>query len=133
MNFKEYWETVKDIESPKELVFREAFFWVPRYHIPVWLTSLGGCSLPVVRVPGQIKNGFGCSVPVITLEKEAFAGNETVTDVILPPSLDRLPAGAFEGCVNLQNVVLPKAVTRIPENTFRGCSGLENVFYEGTM
>lgn len=132
INYEEYLESIKDVEVSPCLEYGLAIIWLHPEILPVCLISTDKCDLPVIRVPERIKNKYGRTVPMIAIAREAFAGNETVTDAILPSTVERLPAGAFSGCRNLKNVTIPKNVKTIKEKTFEGCASLKNVFYEGT-
>lgn len=93
--------------------------------------------------------------PVICIAQDCFAGNETITTVILPDSLEEIGSGAFEDCSNLRGIFIPEgvksigsgafedcenleaiyiptSVAAIGRNTFRGCSDLKYIMYDGT-
>lgn len=132
MNYKEYREFIKDVEIPDSLAFTQAVMWVHPEELPLGLVSIGGTDLSIIKVPEKTKNRFNRTVPVVSVAKGAFAGNEKITDVILPSSVDSLPQGAFAGCSSLKNITIPKRIKNIKEKTFDGCVSLENVYYEGT-
>ena len=133
MNYKEYCESVKDVEVPDCLVFSRAVMWVHPEVLPLELVSIGEKELSTVKVPGTIINRSGRIVPVTAIAKDAFAGNKNITDIILPSGIERFPQGAFAGCSNLKNITIPKRIKHIKEKTFAGCVNLENVYYEGTQ
>jgi len=132
MNYEEYSEKIKNVPASAGLEYGLAVIWLHPERLPLCLLSASKCETPVVRVPAQIKNSRGYTVPVVAIWRDAFAGNEKITDIILPSSIEGLPAGAFSGCRNLKNITIPKNVRMIKEKTFEGCASLENVFYEGT-
>ena len=134
MNYSQFIESVRDTEPLQDYrLFREAVMWPRRERLPLRLMSVGDNPSSVVRVPERVKNKFGRIVQVVGISGNAFAGNENVTDIILPSSIEGLPAGAFAGCRNLKNVTIPGNIGIIREKTFEGCTSLENVFYEGTL
>ena len=132
MNYKEYCESMKDVQISNELEYRQAIMWLHPETLPLGLVSIGNSGLSIIKVPEKATNRFGRTVPVICIAKEAFSGNKTVTDIILPPSIERLPSGAFSGCSSLENITIPRRIKAIKEKTFDGCRNLVNVFYEGT-
>ena len=132
MNYKEYYETIKDVEVSDKLVFNLAILWLHPEKLPVGLVSVGDGDLKIVKVPERVKNKYGRFVPLVAVARDAFAGNTTVTDIILPRSVTSLPEGAFAGCRNLRNIVIPKSIKKFRKKTFDGCVNLKNVFYEGT-
>ena len=93
--------------------------------------------------------------PVICIAQDCFAGNDTITTVVLPNGLEEIGSGAFadcaalrgiyipegvkfigsgafEDCVSLEAVYIPNSVAAIGRNAFRGCSKLAHVMYDGT-
>ncbi len=133
MTYQEYCEATKHVPISDELEFFPSYFWPhPTTLSLADLVSVGNSGLSVVKVPETAINKFGRAVPVAYIARRAFAGNQTVTDIILPASIKSLPAGAFAGCTNLRNITIPRSVKTIPEKTFEGCTRLVNVFYEGT-
>ena len=132
MDYKEFAERIRHIPVSDKLEYEPAVFWLHRERLPLGLVSLGGEKSLVIRIPESAENRYGRNVPVIAIARAAFSGNEEVTDIVLPPSIDRLPAGAFAGCSSLRRITIPRAVKRIPEGTFAGCRSLEDIYYEGT-
>jgi hypothetical protein len=132
MNYKEYCESIKDIEISDSLEFCQAIMWLNPQRLPLGLVSIADKSLSIIKVPEKTKNRYDRIVPIITIAKGAFAGNKNITDIILPSSIQRLPQGAFAGCSSLKNITIPKSIRHIKEKTFDGCSSLENIYYEGT-
>ena len=62
---------------------------------------------------------------VVGIAPNAFAGNETITGVILPDYIEEIPAGAFENCTNLQSLV-SYGVTKVGANAFKNCVNLKH-------
>ncbi len=132
MDFREYTTLMRDIHPSEKLQYKRAILGLHPERLPLRLVSLGGEMSPVIKVPGTVMNEYGRMVPVIAIAKDVFAGNEHITDVILPSSLSWLPAGAFAGCSSLRNITIPKSIKTIKQGTFEGCTNLENVYFEGT-
>ena len=132
MNFRDYYESIKEIEISKTLQY---YFGVRRNlhrRYPFGLVSSGGCSDKVIRVPQFVGCIDDSQIPVTEVRPFAFAGNKTITDIILPSNISKISEGAFAGCKNLRNITLAKSIKRIEEKTFEGCTSLENVYYEGS-
>jgi hypothetical protein len=64
-------------------------------------------------------------LPVTTIG--GFAGQNTVTSVMIPNGITALSSGAFNSCSGLTNLTLPNSLTSISDNAFSGCSGLTKV------
>ena len=113
MNYNEYCESVKHVEISDSLVFKQAIMWLHPEILPIGLVSIGDDDLSIVKVPEETMNRFGRTVPVIAISPFAFAGKVKITDIILSPRIERLPAGAFAGCAGLRNIVIPKTIKKI--------------------
>ena len=132
MNYRDYYESIKEIEISKT---RQYYFGVRRNlhrRYPFGLVSSGGCSDKVIRVPHFVGCINDSLIPVTAVSPFAFSGNKTITDIILPSNIREISKGAFSGCKSLRNITLPKSIKRIEEKTFEGCASLENVYYEGS-
>lgn len=75
-------------------------------------------------------NGTAKDVTVpdgVTVISSAFAGNTTVTTVVLPESVTTLTADAFAGCTALSEITIPASVKAIDDAAFTGCDALATV------
>ncbi len=133
MDYREYLSITEDVRPSEKFEYETTVLWLLPQKLPLGLVSLGGEQSSVIRVPAKAKNLYGRIVPVIAIARKCFAGNERITDVILPSGISSLPAGAFAGCSSLRNITIPRRIKTIKENTFAGCVSLRNVFYEGTI
>ena len=61
------------------------------------------------------------------ITQNVFSGNETLTDVILPPSLKTLGSNAFSGCTNLETAVLNDGLEVMNASCFSKCTNLKEV------
>ena len=68
---------------------------------------------------------------LLTIQNWAF-GHTGLTEILLPPNLQRLETNAFGGCDSLTTATLPLSLTEIGEAVFLDCP-LEVVNYEGTV
>lgn len=77
----------------------------------------------------QYKNLQSVSLPktVLSIGRWAFAGNELLTDVVLPDSLSEIGEAAFMECTSLKTIRIPKKVVLINDWAFQHCSGLISV------
>ena len=69
---------------------------------------------------------------VLAIADGAFYGNEMLTEVTIPDSVQEIPPEAFSGCSNLKNVTLPYKLKSIDESAFNYCSALETLYFPGT-
>ena len=69
---------------------------------------------------------------VLAIADGAFYGNEMLTEVTIPDSVQEIPSEAFSGCSNLKNVTLPYKLKSIDESAFNYCSALETLYFPGT-
>ena len=73
----------------------------------------------VVYVPSFILNG-----KVVEIGRNAFAGLEHITEVIIPEGVVVIGPSAFSGCTNLKTVCLPSTLLEIGAKAFAGCPKL---------
>lgn len=64
---------------------------------------------------------------VTCIAEDCFAGNTTLTSVILPDTLREIGSGAFSGCSALRGIFIPDGVKLIGSGAFRDCTALEAV------
>lgn len=76
----------------------------------------------VVVVPSEIED-----VPVTQIAASAFDGKNTLTEVIIPDSVEVISNAAFINCTALKVAVIPDSVKVIGDSAFQGCSALEYV------
>lgn len=78
----------------------------------------------VLEIPGEIE---GYTVRYI--EEEAFAGCDSLKEVIIGEGVQEVMNRAFADCSNLEKVTLPSTLTYLPNMTFAGCafSGCDNI------
>ena len=132
MKFTEYKTIMDETPEAKGLEFKSSVFWLNMWRYPRMLVSLGDNTDAVIRIPAEVPTEYGATPPVTVISGKAFRGNETVTDIILPPSVSRIGEGAFANCVHLKRITIPKKVTHIPRAAFGNCWELEDVYYEGS-
>ncbi len=111
-----------------------------------------GCTLDAaeIKIPAEIGGKA-----VTAIGANAFAGNATVTKIVLPDSVTSLGSGAFSGCKllttveggkytviptgafagseALTTVVLPEGLTEIGYRAFSGCKALKSVELPSTV
>jgi hypothetical protein len=64
---------------------------------------------------------------VTTLGENAFSKCETITEIIIPGTIDTIQKETFAGCIALKKVVIEKGVKKIDSETFNGCTSLEEI------
>jgi len=66
-------------------------------------------------------------LPVTGVAAAAFAGNLSLTSLIIPDSVLSLGNAAFSGCANLMSVTLGNGLTNIPDGAFFSCTSLASI------
>lgn len=76
-------------------------------------------------VSAKVKNGV--------LEENAFEGNTTITEAVIPEGVTTIGSNAFKGCTNLKKVTIPNNVTTIGREAFYGCEALTSIEIPDTV
>ena len=87
---------------------------------------------PVVIIPTTVKRN-GVDVTVTGIERSAFQGNTTITQVTIPVTVSWVDAEAFKGCTALVSINLPNQVAVINEAAFSGCTSLRSISWTDTV
>ena len=64
---------------------------------------------------------------VTTVGNNAFIGNKTMTDLIMPDSLTTIGDHAFERCAKLKELTLPASMKEIKFHSFWMCAALKKL------
>lgn len=75
-----------------------------------------------IRIPQMLGGTL-----VVAIGKEAFKGNQYLTEVDMPDTVTKIGGFAFQDCISLKRVHLPAALEKIVITTFKGCIGLEEL------
>ena len=81
---------------------------------------------------GTLTAYFGTDRKVVVPEGvkrigRVFAGNTSITSIVLPEGLEKIDNKAFDGCLVLEEIVVPDSVTTISEGAFAGANNLEKL------
>jgi hypothetical protein len=91
------------------------------------LIGMGTATDTVLRIPPKDPSGH----PVTMIAKEAFKGNTTITEVILPASICGVDSGSFADCTSLERVTVEgdKKVVKVVflSHCFENCPKLTDV------
>lgn len=79
-----------------------------------------------VNILGKYNDGVNGEKDVKYLDFEAFKGNEKITKIILPASVDSLEGGVFNGCTNLAYVSMTGVATMNWGTVYNGENGDNN-------
>ncbi len=77
----------------------------------------------VVEIPGGVTE----------IGKYAFAGNKTMTELIMPDSVVTIGENAFEKCVKLKKITFSRNLEEIKYQSFAGCKALKEVYLPDTL
>ena len=75
---------------------------------------------------------FGNACKFKELGACSFRGCKSLTNIIIPESVEILGSDVFSGCASLKSIVIPRGVTNI-DRTFTDCTSLESVEFKGDM
>ena len=135
MNYLDFIDRVKDIDSTGDL----EFFQFKRY-TPAYVKCVVS-DAKIIKIPRRIVyRGNDATVGRVFTGK--FMGNTNITDIICTRtnpivlcnrhySGDKA-CGVFAGCTNLERITIPVSIRKIAEGTFTGCESLTDVYYEGS-
>lgn len=87
-----------------------------------------------VAITGYVGDGARAAVPaeldgakVTAIGTGAFAGCESVAEIVLPEGVEALGDGAFADCYSLESIRIPATVTQVGANPFAGCENLRKL------
>lgn len=70
---------------------------------------------------------------ITEIKKEAFRGNNVITQVVIPDTVVVIGEQAFCECIYLESLTIGSAVQRIDEMAFYFCGGISKVNYTGSI
>ena len=70
---------------------------------------------------------------VTSIRAKAFMGNKTITEVVIPETVETIGDEAFKGCTNLKKVSLPASLTKLGKLSLPDGDQLERLYYAGTV
>ena len=85
-------------------------------------TGIGTATGTKIVIGSQYKG-----VPVTEIKAKAFKSNSTITDVVIPNSVNSIGYSAFENCTNLTTVEIADSVTTIGSYAFYQCQNLTKI------
>ncbi len=75
-----------------------------------------------VAIPATL-GGF----PVGVIDRQAFQGNDSITSVTIPDSVQTIGAQAFRLCGSLASITIPNSVQTIYDEAFASCNALVSI------
>lgn len=104
--------------------------------IPEHVRSIGGHAfVGCDKLYKLVFNARNCSgVSKIEGDKHlsAFAGLQSLKDVVFGPEVTIIPDYIFDGCTSIERVIIPTKVRSIGSYSFNGCTGISNIDYRAT-
>lgn len=94
-------------------------------------TTVGVCNIVEepydhLVIPGSVYYEDG-EYAVVSIMSNAFEGNEVITEVTIPNTVQVIEECAFADCSNLEYVLIPGSVKEIGTGAFNGCESLTAV------
>ena len=94
-------------------------------------TTVGVCNVVEepydhLVIPGSVYYEDG-EYAVVSIMSNAFEGNEVITEVTIPNTVQVIEECAFADCSNLEYVLIPGSVKEIGTGAFNGCESLTAV------
>lgn len=86
------------------------------------VTGRGACAAAEIYIPTYVDGR-----EVRSIAEQAFFGDETLTALRLPDTLDFIETAAFAFCTSLTELILPDGLMELHPDAFYGCSGLTKV------
>lgn len=112
--------TYAPLALPGKTVTGESWFSVQNGALRFYPARYTGPS--ELTVPAAVNGQTVTSIP-----DRCFAGNETLTTIILPDTVTSVGSSAFSGCTALRGIFIPEGVSAIGSDAFRGCTALEAI------
>lgn len=75
-----------------------------------------------IEIPSSIKD-----VAIVAIGINAFAGNQDITEIKLPGSVELIDGSAFEECKKLERVEFAEGLLEISNDAFNSCTSLTDV------
>ena len=88
-------------------------------------TFAGASALENIDLPEDVE--FGENIGSM------FSDCTSLTSVVLPKSLTKIPSSCFSGCTSLVSVTATSDITEIGSNAFSGCTSLPGISFPGTL
>ncbi len=86
------------------------------------IKSIGTCTDTDIVIPNTYEG-----LPVVAIMPEAFMGNTTITNVVIPDSILLIYESAFMNCTSLESVELGSGLMGIWECAFGNCTNLKEI------
>ena len=83
-------------------------------------------------IPAQIQRN-GTTYAVTEIAPNAFSKCKSMTNIVLPDTIEIINHEAFEGCKNLQRINFPTSVKYIGERAFMNCKNLRHVSFSSGL
>ena len=88
------------------------------------ITGMGTCTDTELDIPNEI-----AGKKVTGIGENAFEGNQMITKVVLPDTIENIGRYAFKSCTNLTKINIPVFVRNIGRSAFEDCERLETLEY----
>ena len=87
---------------------------------------------PIVTIPSTYKDQPVLAIARDRHNKDSFAGNEKIQEVIIPNTVTKISSYVFQNCINLTTVTIPDSVTEM-DYAFAGCKKISVATLPATL
>ena len=98
------------------------------------VNNMNGAMFEDLYIPTLVHGDKQLEIPDSTtvIEEEAFAGDTSLNEVVLPVQLDSMGSHAFAGCSELTIVYMPETIGSLAGNAFEGCPDVVLICRDGS-
>ena len=97
--------------------------------------SAGNCIIETdsrTLIAGCKNSSIPSDGSVTSIDRSAFNGCSSLTNIEIPSSITCIDVGTFERCSSLTSITIPSSVTKIESYAFRYCRSLTSINFGGT-
>lgn len=98
-----------------------------------WYGDAFYMGMHLLEAKKSISGSYSTLRGIATIAEGAFKNCNSLTEVILPDSLQIIGVSAFESCDNLQSITIPSGVTTIGDRAFYECKAATDIQFSDSV